>query len=192
MKIDIIVTRHPALVSYLVEQGIASEDTPVIEHATADSIRDKHVVGILPHHLSSQAASITEIPMRLTVADREAMQRGDLSLERVRQVAGNPVTYVVSRVREHYTHWLAMAAAMRHVEEHGECFGIGAGTFRQSRQEFRGLPITLIGDSAQQVFAEVIESRGVWRPWPHTKGPWLDGFGQQVADDDIGSAEGWE
>lgn len=94
-KIDIVVTRHPALVAYLRDLNIITADTPVIEHATADDVRGRHVLGILPHHLSAIAATITEIPMRTTVADREAMQRGDLTIERLREVAGDPCTYTV-------------------------------------------------------------------------------------------------
>lgn len=95
-KIDIIVTRHPSLVSYLRELNIVTFDTPVIEHATTADVRGKHVLGILPHHLSSLAATITEIPLRTTLADREAMQRGDLTLARLHETAGEPCTYTVS------------------------------------------------------------------------------------------------
>lgn len=95
MKIDIIITRHPALVAYLQEQGLADEATPIIEHASISDVKGKHVLGVLPHHLSQHCASITEVPMRLTKEDREAMQAGDLTLERVREVAGDPVTYQV-------------------------------------------------------------------------------------------------
>lgn len=95
MKIDIIITRHPALVAYLQEKGLADEATPIIEHASISDVKGKHVLGVLPHHLSQHCASITEVPMQLTKEDREAMQAGDLTLERVREVAGPPVTYQV-------------------------------------------------------------------------------------------------
>lgn len=95
-KIDLIVTRHPSLVDYLRELRIVTGETRVIEHATSDDVRGKHVIGILPHHLSALAATITEIPMRTTMADREAMQRGDLPIERLREIAGEPITYTVS------------------------------------------------------------------------------------------------
>jgi hypothetical protein len=98
-KIDLVVTRHRPLVDLLIERGIITTDTPVLEHASATDIAGKHVLGVLPHHLSSRCASITEVPMSLTQADREAMTRGDLSLERTREVAGDPATYYVSTER---------------------------------------------------------------------------------------------
>ena len=93
--IELVVTRHKPLVTYLIEQGIVSSDTPVIEHATAEDVAGKHVIGVLPHHLSSKAASVTEVPMNMTLEDRQAAQSGDLALERVREIAGTPVTYIV-------------------------------------------------------------------------------------------------
>ena len=93
--VEIIITRHPALVAYLIEQGIVTSETPVLAHAGIGDIKGKRVVGILPHHLSQHCASITEVPMKLSRDDREAMQAGDLSLERVREVAGKPITYQV-------------------------------------------------------------------------------------------------
>ncbi len=94
----LVVTRHPALVEYLRETGVVSESAVVLAHVeTPDQIRDRRVVGVLPLHLASVCQSVTEVPMALQPADREAMQRGDLSLERVRQVAGAPQTYVVRR-----------------------------------------------------------------------------------------------
>jgi hypothetical protein len=96
MQIDIVVTRHRPLVTWLREQGIIDDTTPVIEHATISDVAGKHVLGVLPHWLSSKAASVTEVEMSgLTAADREAMTRGDLSIERMREVAGAVRTYQV-------------------------------------------------------------------------------------------------
>jgi hypothetical protein len=96
----IIVTRHPALVQVIRERGIAPEGAPVYEHATPDLVRGKRVVGVLPHHLSSLAARVIEVPMALTLEDRQAMQSGDLSLERTREIAGDPIEYSVFRVHD--------------------------------------------------------------------------------------------
>ena len=99
-KIDIVITRHRPLVALLIERGIITAETPVLEHAAISDVAGKHVLGVLPHWLSSKAASVTEVPMQgLTQADREAMTRGDLSLERTREVAGDPVTYYVTTER---------------------------------------------------------------------------------------------
>jgi hypothetical protein len=113
-KIDIVITRHAPLVALLRERGIITEDTPVLEHAAISDVAGKHVLGVLPHWLSSKAASVTEVPMAgLTQADREAMTRGDLTLERTREVAGDPVTYYVTTERT-WPVTRCFAAAARH------------------------------------------------------------------------------
>ena len=89
----IVVTRHSGLVAYLVEQGLIDEDTPVIEHATEEDVAGRHVIGVLPMHLAALAESVTEVPLALTPADRGA----DLPVERVREIAGDPVTYEIDR-----------------------------------------------------------------------------------------------
>lgn len=94
----IIVTRHQPLVDLIRERHpeLLDGSPEVIAHVTDPSILDgAHVIGVLPMHLAARCARVTEIPMALTPADREAMTRGDLSLERTREVAGAPVTYVV-------------------------------------------------------------------------------------------------
>jgi hypothetical protein len=96
MKFDLVVTRHAPLVTVLRERGLIDADTPVLTHIEDPSVLyGKHVIGVLPHHLSSQCKSITEVPMALTADDRAAMSAGDLSVERTREIAGDPVTYVV-------------------------------------------------------------------------------------------------
>lgn len=89
--VDLIVTRHPALVEYLVEIGVADEGTCVLEHATEGQVAGCHVAGVLPHSLSCHCASYTEVPLRLP-----AELRGqELSLEQVREFAREPVCYQV-------------------------------------------------------------------------------------------------
>lgn len=90
----LVVTRHPALVQYLHEIGLVESDVPVLEHVNAEDIRGKHVIGVLPLHLAALAASVTEVPLTLTPEDRGQ----ELSVDRLRQIAGEPVTYRVERV----------------------------------------------------------------------------------------------
>lgn len=53
-KVDVIVTRHSALVAYLIEIGVADASTPVLAHvADPDQIARKHVAGVLPIRLGS-------------------------------------------------------------------------------------------------------------------------------------------
>lgn len=95
MKVDVIVTRHPGLIEYLKEIGMADEHTIVLSHASVADIRGLHVVGVLPHSLSCECAYFTEVPLNLPVELRGV----ELSLEQVRQYAGRPVTYLVRKVR---------------------------------------------------------------------------------------------
>jgi hypothetical protein len=96
-RIDIVVTQHETLVALLIERGIITPETPVLTHATAEDVKGKHVLGVLPHHLSSQAATITEIPIRFTGAEqRKAFAGGDIPLEQLTRMAGRPVTYKVT------------------------------------------------------------------------------------------------
>ena len=90
----IIVTRHPALVEYLREVGIVEgKNVQVLSHVDSpELIRGKHVIGVLPLRLAALAATITEIPLELPAE----MRGRELTLEQVRQFAGQPVEYVVN------------------------------------------------------------------------------------------------
>lgn len=90
----IIVTRHPALVQYLREEVLpAGANVDVRPHVNEEDVRGQHVWGVLPLRLAAVAASVTEVPLNLP-----AELRGqELTLEQVRQYAGRPATYMVSR-----------------------------------------------------------------------------------------------
>lgn len=88
---DLIVTRHPALLQYLVNKGYANPDTPVITHATPSDVKGKHVLGVLPLSLAALAASVTEVPLALT----PDMRGRELALEELEAVAGEPKQYYV-------------------------------------------------------------------------------------------------
>lgn len=90
-QIDIIVTRHRGLIDWLATNLIPHEYTPrftgtalewwtfglepqdpeygcyrsipVVWHGTAEDVRGKHVVGVLPLHLACLAASVTEVAL---------------------------------------------------------------------------------------------------------------------------------
>lgn len=61
----VVVTRHPALIEFLLDAGLVPTGTPVISHATADDVRGKHVFGVLPLSLAVLAKSITEVGLNL-------------------------------------------------------------------------------------------------------------------------------
>lgn len=95
-KIQVIVTRHAALVEYLREIGLAEEGIRVIPHATENDVRDMVVGGVLPLHLAASAARVIEIPLDLT----PQMRGVELTIEDVRRVAKPPVEYSVCRVAD--------------------------------------------------------------------------------------------
>lgn len=90
----VVVTRHPALVEYLTELGVVPAGVEVVTHATAEQVRGRHVFGVLPLHLAAEAASVTEVTLRVPAELRGV----ELTLEQVRQFAGPLVEYKVSRV----------------------------------------------------------------------------------------------
>jgi len=89
----LVITRHQALVAYLAEVGLIGENAQVVAHATPEQVKGKHVIGVLPHSLSSLCASYTEVPLNIPPELRGV----ELTLEQVRQYAGAPVTYIVRR-----------------------------------------------------------------------------------------------
>jgi hypothetical protein len=93
MSQQIVVTRHPALVQLLIERGLISAEAEVIAHATVEAIQGRHVFGVLPLQLAAQAASVTEIPLAITAAERDV----ELGIERLREIAGEAVTYTIIR-----------------------------------------------------------------------------------------------
>lgn len=99
-EIDLIVTRHPALVSLLRERGLVDGDVPVIAHATPADVFRKHVCGVLPLSLAAEALSVTEIPLALT----PEMRGKELDLDTLRKIAGEAVTYRVNILGEHPDH----------------------------------------------------------------------------------------
>ena len=94
MKIDLVITRHPSLLQYLEELGLVSKDAQVLSHADADTVTGKNVCGVLPHSLSCLCETFTEVPLNLP----PGLRGTELSLDQLRQYAGNPVTYKVTRV----------------------------------------------------------------------------------------------
>jgi len=97
---EIVVSKNLNLITVLRERGIIDDSTPITRRATAAEVKGRHVLGLLPLYLASMAASLTEIPMRLSNEDYLAMQRTGLSLERTRAVVSNPVTYKVEQLAD--------------------------------------------------------------------------------------------
>jgi len=79
MKADILITRHPALVELLKEQGVEVKE--VKTHATPDDVKGAVVVGILPLHL----AALTKMIITPVLALRPEDRGKELNLEELKE-----------------------------------------------------------------------------------------------------------
>lgn len=94
----IVVTKHKALVEYLLNIKLIDKSTPVIHHASAADVAGRHVIGILPYWLAAKAERITEIQLH---APPEKYGQ-ELTLDEVTQYASEPRTYEVRAVKQEY------------------------------------------------------------------------------------------
>lgn len=95
MKIDLVVTRHKALIELMIERGICPADVKVISHIEDPSILDgKVVAGVLPLHLAARCAAVVVINLRLTAEDRGV----ELTLDRLRIIAERPEVFRVAQL----------------------------------------------------------------------------------------------
>ena len=95
-KMVLVVTRHPSLVDYLVDQGLVGPlrlDKKIITHASPEDVRGRHVIGVLPLHLAAEAASVTEIPLAVPPEWRGR----ELTLAELNQIAGPPARYTITK-----------------------------------------------------------------------------------------------
>ncbi len=93
MRIDLIVTRHPGLIEYLKEIGMADDSTKAIEHASPEDIKGLNVCGVLPHSLSCLCKSFTEVPIFIP----QELRGEELNIEQVKQYAQPAVTYQITK-----------------------------------------------------------------------------------------------
>ena len=96
MRIDLIVTRHPALKDYLIERGVADAATPVLPHAGIEDVQGKAVAGVLPLHLAAACGSLTTVELALPLE----LRGKELSLEDMRRYCKGLRTFVVWDVTE--------------------------------------------------------------------------------------------
>ena len=90
-----VVTRHKALVEYLLDKDIIKDgEYKLIEHADYKDVEGRDVIGVLPLQLASYAKSVTEVPLKLT----PEMRGKELTFEEVEKVAEKPVQYIVREV----------------------------------------------------------------------------------------------
>lgn len=90
-----VITRHKALVSYLLDRDIIKEgEYKLIEHADYKDVEGQDIIGVLPLQLSAYAKSVTEVPLKLT----PEMRGKELTFDEVEKVAEKPVQYIVREV----------------------------------------------------------------------------------------------
>ena len=90
-----VVTRHKALVDYILDKDIIKEgEFKLIEHADYKDVEGRDVIGVLPLQLASYAKSVTEVPLKLT----PEMRGKELTFEEVEKIAQEPVQYIVREV----------------------------------------------------------------------------------------------
>ena len=89
----LVVTRHMALLKYLVKAGLVEEGTPHVTRANIADVKGKHVFGVLPYWLACHAEKVTDIQLSLSPAQRAQ----ELTLEEVEFHASKPQTYIVRK-----------------------------------------------------------------------------------------------
>ena len=92
----VVVTRHASLVTFLKEEGIIREDVPMVSHASEDTVKGKHVIGVLPLHLAAIAERLTT----LDIATPAEMRGKELSVEDLRLYYRGFSTYYVEKLRD--------------------------------------------------------------------------------------------
>lgn len=97
--IDLVVTRHSALIEYLRELGICKISAITVTHADKKTVQGKHVAGSLPLSLSCECVSFTEIPLNLPLGLQDKELTKELSLEQIRKYADKPQTYWVKKLQ---------------------------------------------------------------------------------------------
>jgi hypothetical protein len=200
-KIDLVASRHPTFVQYLVESGfiqapihVPSDDplatfmraaltaigieitddaeagTMVVPHVRRGDLGGKVVLGILPLHLAAEAKAIVEVPLlHLTPEDRASMQQGDMTVERVREVAGSPRVYRVSARPDGWDLPFALEQALDCATSFTGHFG--AHVLQDDKPG--AAPMLHFEGACGQIAARVDLWRGLWQPLPD-RGGWRD------------------
>lgn len=97
MKIDLVVTRNPSFLAYLVDAKIVVPAVPCFEYVTASDVIGKHVVGdMLPYTLAGVTESYTIVPLDLP---RELIDKRLVVADYVKY-AREPVKYAINIWRD--------------------------------------------------------------------------------------------
>ena len=90
----LVVTRHDALVDFLLQEGLIPYDYERLEHVEEEDIRGRVVVGVLPMHLAAAASMVYVVDL-----DIPKEKRGmELTTEEVRMYFRGLNCYVTKKV----------------------------------------------------------------------------------------------
>jgi hypothetical protein len=92
----IVVTRHIALLKYLIDHKYVDKNVKHLSHANIKDIEGKHVFGIMPNWLSCHAGKLTELQLRLPVEKRGI----ELTLQEIEFYIVEPKTYIIREVKK--------------------------------------------------------------------------------------------
>ena len=92
-NVDLVVTRHKGLIEYLKNNNVINNNTEIISHATANKVKDKNVLGVLPHSLSCLTKSFSEISLNIPPDLRGI----ELTSKDIELYANEIVTYMVEK-----------------------------------------------------------------------------------------------
>lgn len=93
----LVITRYGALIPWLYEKQLIERGRYVRRiHAGPEHVRDTEVITthVLPLPLMALAKSVSLIPLAFTLEDKEEPY---VTKERIREIAGDPVTYVIRK-----------------------------------------------------------------------------------------------
>jgi hypothetical protein len=122
MNNTVVITRHKALVQYLLEIGLITEDTPVLPHVSSEGeIRGMVVIGPCPLRLAAAASAWIDIPMSIP----KDIRGQELTLEQVRQFAGEPIEYNIRESKDGYLDFLERKRAHQRLAESLGFPGVG-------------------------------------------------------------------
>lgn len=104
----LVVTRHSALVAYLLEQNIITEGNyTVMQHVTVEDIKGKDVVGVIPLWMVNHVATITSVTMTIP----KELYGKDLTLEEMRPFINGTSTYTSQKKKLYGSHVFNIAVS---------------------------------------------------------------------------------
>ena len=92
----VVVSRHSAMLEYLIEENWVEPGTKFVSKAYPGDVDGKHVFGVLPMWLAGQAHMLTEVIVNTPW--EWGGNRKELSVDQIRTYARDPVTYRIEPV----------------------------------------------------------------------------------------------